>query len=87
MGSEMCIRDRCRLLAKQIEPLDISNITITFYPPDRRRRDLDNCYFMLKSAIDGMCLAWGVDDSEIKRVTLQWGNVVKGGEVKIKSET
>jgi crossover junction endodeoxyribonuclease RusA len=39
------------------------NLDIKFYPPDRRRRDLDNCIASIKYAIDGIAMALGVDDS------------------------
>ena len=37
--------------------------TITFYPPDRRRRDRDNMISSLKAAQDGLAHAVGADDS------------------------
>ena len=57
------------------------HVRYTFNPPDRRRRDLDNLLSSMKSAIDGLALAIGVDDSEFRVITLQWGDVVKGGSV------
>lgn len=56
-------------------------LTLTFYPPDRRRRDLDNLYSTFKAYQDGMFEALGVDDSIIERVILQRGNVIPGGQV------
>lgn len=43
---------------------------ITFYMPDRRRRDLDNLFAALKPAIDGMCAELGIDDCQLRPVTL-----------------
>ena len=57
-----------------------------FYPPDRRKRDVDNCLAMMKSYQDGVCDALGVDDNQIKRTILEWGEVVKGGKVILKLE-
>lgn len=37
--------------------------TITFYPPDKRRRDIDGCLSSVKSAIDGVADIIGRDDS------------------------
>lgn len=37
-------------------------MTITFYPPDNRRRDRDNAQASLKHAMDGIADALGVDD-------------------------
>jgi len=61
-------------------------LTLTFYPPDRRRRDADNLLASLKHHIDGVCQAAGADDSQIKRVVLEWGDVVVGGKVKLSLE-
>ena len=38
-------------------------VSFTFYPPSRRRIDLDNCIARLKSGIDGLADVLGVDDS------------------------
>jgi crossover junction endodeoxyribonuclease RusA len=61
-------------------PMWTPKITITFYPPDKRRRDLDNAIASFKSAQDGIADALGIDDS--KWVPFyRWGEVVKGGRV------
>ena len=52
-----------------------------FHPPDRRKRDMDNCLAMMKPYQDGVCAHLGVDDRRIKRTVLEWGEVVKGGKV------
>lgn len=39
-----------------------THLDITFCPPDARRRDLDNMLAAIKSGIDGIALAMGVDD-------------------------
>ena len=36
---------------------------ITFYPPNNRRRDMDNMIASVKSQIDGIASVVGVDDS------------------------
>ena len=38
-------------------------VAITFFPPDNRRRDLDGMLGALKSSLDGIADALGVDDS------------------------
>ena len=58
----------------------------TFYPPDRRRRDIDNLHSQEKNYQDGVCNALGIDDSRIKRTVLEWGDVVKGGKVVLRLE-
>ncbi len=47
---------------------------ITFYPPDRRKRDLDNLHASCKFYLDGIAQAFGFDDSKIKWVNCAWGN-------------
>ena len=61
-------------------------IVYTFHPPDRRKRDQDNCLAMMKASQDGMCSALNMDDSRIKRTVLEWGEVVKGGSVVLRLE-
>lgn len=56
-------------------------LTLTFCPPDKRKRDLDNLYASFKAYQDGMMDSLGVDDCKIERVILQRGNVCEGGKV------
>lgn len=56
-------------------------LTLTFCPPDKRKRDLDNLYASFKAYQDGMMELLGVDDSRIDRVTLKRGAVVAEGKV------
>lgn len=54
-------------------------IKVTFCPPDKRRRDLDNLYATFKAYQDGIFEALRMDDSLIDRVILQRGETVKDG--------
>ena len=56
-------------------------VEIIFYPPDARRRDLDNYN---KALFDALTHA-GVweDDSQVKRMLVEWGPVVPKGKVEI----
>jgi crossover junction endodeoxyribonuclease RusA len=61
---------------------------VTLYPPDKRRRDLDN---PMKALLDAMQEA-GVydDDCQIKKLTIEMRNPIKGGKccvVIVKGET
>lgn len=47
-------------------------VSMTFCPPDNRRRDMDNALAACKAAIDGIAAAIGVDDSRFRYV-LEWG--------------
>ena len=57
-------------------------VRVTLCPPDKRRRDEDN--FAGKALFDAMTKAgvWS-DDSQIRRKVVEWGDVVKGGCVRI----
>jgi Holliday junction resolvase RusA-like endonuclease len=70
-------------LRGSLEGEKLLQLNLTIFPPNRQRRDLDNVHSALKSALDGMCKGLGVDDSQICRVTLEWGAVVKGGQVDV----
>lgn len=56
-------------------------VAIVFYPPNLVRRDLDN---FLKAPLDALTHAgvW-VDDSQVKKLTIEWGPIIKGGKIEI----
>lgn len=56
---------------------------IVFNPPDKRHRDLDNLLASCKPLIDGMCQKLKVNDKNLSPISIDWGEVVKGGEVVI----
>ena len=59
---------------------------VKFYPPDRRKRDEDNCLRMIKAYRDGIFQALGADDSIIRKTIITWGEVVPGGKVVLRLE-
>lgn len=59
---------------------------LTFCPPDRRRRDVDNLLSASKSTIDGIFKALGVNDCNVRRTTLEMGNSIPGGQTIIRIE-
>lgn len=61
-------------------------LTYHIHPPDKRRRDLDNLVAANKPALDGVCKALMIDDSQIKSTTAVWGNVIPGGGVTLTLE-
>jgi crossover junction endodeoxyribonuclease RusA len=69
-------------LAKQVPKPAIENgkvyLTITYCPPDRRRRDRDNAEAAGKAARDGLADAWGIDDQHFV-ITSEWGESCDGG--------
>lgn len=56
--------------------------TIIFFPPDARRRDVDNMLASIKAAIDAVAEAIGIDDSKFN-IELCRGLPVKGGNVRL----
>jgi crossover junction endodeoxyribonuclease RusA len=61
-------------------------VRFTFFPPDSRRRDVDNLIASLKAASDGIALAIGVDDSKWQIEIAPFGDVHPSGQVKIEIE-
>ena len=59
------------------------HVSIVFCPPDRRSYDLDNLHARIKAGLDGMCDALGVNDRQFRPVTVDFGEVVKGGAVRV----
>lgn len=61
-------------------------VRYSFFPPSRRRFDLDNLVASMKSANDGLAMAIGVDDSKWELAISPRGPVEKNGMVKIEIE-
>ena len=57
-------------------------LSVTFNPPDKRRRDRDNLQASLKAHFDGIADALGINDS-LFVPTYAFGPVVKGGAVRV----
>lgn len=53
-------------------------VTLTFCPPDRRARDLDNLQAACKSLFDGLADALGIDDKHF-RPRSEFGDVDPAG--------
>lgn len=66
---------------KYTPPAGRLHLFITFHPPDRRRRDDDNCPASFKSGRDALALAIGVDDCIFISHPFLSDKVVKGGAV------
>jgi crossover junction endodeoxyribonuclease RusA len=77
-------RAEAHLMAKGVgcKALNCTSLTveITFCPPDRRKRDTDNMLASIKSGLDGIADATGVDDSRWHYGIARDGPV-KGGAV------
>lgn len=69
-------------LKRRIESIIVTvEVTVLLYPPDKRNRDLDNYQ---KALFDSLTHAgvW-VDDMQIKRFTVEWGEQVKQGKTEV----
>ena len=73
------------LAARGIQPMDGPlEVEIDVYPPDRRRRDIDN---LQKALLDALAHGGAYhDDSQISRLTVQRREVVSGGKVRVRLE-
>lgn len=67
---------------EKVEGEGMIDLHITFYPPSKRRHDLDNCLASIKSGLDGIADGLGVNDRRF-RLRIEMGAVIKGGEVRI----
>lgn len=78
-AARAAIIEQLRILPKPSSAL--AAVSIILCPPDRRRRDLDNYN---KALFDALTYA-GVweDDSQVKRMLVEWGPVVPKGKVEI----
>lgn len=63
-------------LTKEAKGAPCRGLDITFHPPGAGRRDLDNALAAIKSALDGIALAIGQDDSEWE-LTIRMGEPVR----------
>ncbi|MFX2555435.1 RusA family crossover junction endodeoxyribonuclease [Enterobacter roggenkampii] len=59
----------------------LAEVEIVLYPPDSRDRDIDN---FSKAIFDALTYAsvW-LDDKQVKRLAVEWGEQVKGGKAEI----
>ena len=71
------------LAALHIQPLTGRlDVRVDVFPPDRRRRDLDNC---LKSLLDAMEHGGAyTDDSQIAKLTIERREPVDGGKTLVR---
>ena len=57
-----CYIEAVKQGAKKITTPKRLEVALVFYPPDKRRRDWDNMLAAIKSGLDGLSDAIGVDD-------------------------
>lgn len=80
-------RSDCYLIAKaqNVSLRTTSNVPllITFHTKTKTRPDLDNCLSWIKHGLDSVASAWGINDRQFHPITIQYGEPVKGGRVRI----
>lgn len=79
-------RRDCYLLAKVaglVMPSERATLSLTFRPPDRRRRDDDNLIAACKALRDGLAQAMGIDDSRLSMAAPVIGPPMEGGGVEV----
>jgi len=60
------------------------DVLVAFHPPTNRKRDKDNLIAAFKHGQDGLCAAWGVDDSTLNdRISHVIREARRGGDVEI----
>lgn len=65
-------------------PVGRALLSLEFIPPDRRRRDDDNCIAAFKSGRDGVAQALGIDDSRFVTQLQISAETIKGGAVRVR---
>lgn len=66
-------RHDCWVLAMTVprpEPAERMHLKITFSPPTKQARDLDNCLAAIKSGLDGVADAWKINDRAFRPITI-----------------
>lgn len=67
----------------QFDPKNSVEVSIYFYPPDKRRRDVDGMLSSLKPSLDAIAKSIGVDDCMFTHYHLTRMEPVKDGAVVI----
>jgi crossover junction endodeoxyribonuclease RusA len=78
-----CYRSVCRALTYASGIRTGKIVEITFFPPDRRRRDDDGMIGAFKAGRDGIADALGCDDHTF-RPAYHFGEPVKNGRVVVR---
>lgn len=61
-----------------------THVRIIFHAPDRRKRDLDNLLSSCKAYLDGIALAYGINDTLFRPITIDFAEeTYKKGKVQI----
>lgn len=90
-AAKKAYRTACKRIVEETEgsmppipPDGAVRVSMRFFPPSRRRMDLDNALASMKAGLDGLADGLGCDDS-LFRPSADWGEKV-GGFVEITVE-
>ena len=59
------------------------SVKIVFHEPNKRARDLDGLLSAMKPSLDGIANALDVDDKRFNPITIERGERIKGGCVRV----
>lgn len=82
--AKLAYKEQCYLIAlanKPILPDGNIHLTAIFHPPTNHGHDLDNLLSKIKYGLDSVAKAWGINDKLFRPITIDFGNVIKGGKV------
>lgn len=56
---------------------------LIIHPPDKRGRDMDNILASLKSSLDGVFDGINYNDKQVRRIVLDYADVVPWGKIEV----
>lgn len=71
-------------IPKPVRPAGKLTLELEFYPPQKREYDRDNLIARMKSGIDGMADALGINDKEFATLVAKVADPKKGGFVMVR---
>ncbi len=77
---------RHALLGRLVGAEGAIRLSLEFFPPVKRTRDVDNLIASMKSGLDGIALGLGVDDTRFHLQAAELRAKVKGGRVVVTLE-
>lgn len=85
LKSKTTYKEQCYLLGLACKPpiTQTLHLGITFHPPDKRHRDLDNMLAAIKYGLDGVAAAWDINDKNFRPITIDIGDPVAKGQIRI----
>ena len=80
-------REYAEMMARRsgirLSPDEILHLHATFYPPSKRRFDIDGLLSSIKAGIDGISDGLVINDYAFRSASVEIGEPVKGGGVRV----